>query len=363
MKSPVIAFAAEIKFFKEGLAQSGGVTEDYDLIMFSSKDQILDYLYNKPVVILVVQLDRLDGLLVPVLNFVRSTMPDLPIIGFSVNDENAFPKNNHGLNFYSMGKIASGYQMNAEINRTFQKLSDGGTLQSISPGVLLQFIEMERKSCTVRLFDSERSQTGVLFFVNGSLFDARLLNSHGESCACEILRWNKPMVWIENGCRISTKKIQSGYKAILLNAFQGKETSNPSDDSNSNVALQVSDKTKSEESKALTQSSSIVKIHQLPSEQELLPNGRNNRVAAALSLDHLHSFQSNNFYSDPALTSRVKQFAFAGSIIDAGHLQCGFMSLQNGVRSFFVCLDETIGVRPCEMCRRESVLQSLFQLE
>ena len=55
--------------------------------------------------------------------------------------------------------------------------SDGGTLHSVSSGIFLQLIEMEQKTCTIRLEDISSGQKGVLFFRDGELLDARVLPS------------------------------------------------------------------------------------------------------------------------------------------------------------------------------------------
>jgi hypothetical protein len=364
MKPPVIAYAADSGAFSVWLTQLTSLSESYDFVAVFAREKILNYLNNKPIAMLVVQLDRQDSFLRPVLNFIQSTMPDLPIIGFVIDDEKALLKNRPGLNFYFMGKIASVHQMHAEIERTFQKFSDGGALQSISPGVLLQLIETEKKSCTVRLFDPERLKSGVLFFIEGDLFDARLFQSRGETSACEIVTWGKPNVWIENRCHITTKNIRAGNKAILLEALRRQEASNPTDGLHPITTVRTVHESKQTESHPSAESSPIPASKQdATPERPTVASVTIDRVAAALSTDPFHNLLAHEVYPDSALTSLAKQFALAGSIMDAGRLQCGFMASRNGQHGFFVCLDETLCVRIRDACRRESILQFLFQLK
>ncbi|MBI5580340.1 MAG: DUF4388 domain-containing protein [Deltaproteobacteria bacterium] len=364
MKPPVIAYAADSGAFSAWLTQSTSLSDGYDFVAVFAREKILNYLNNKPIAMLVVQLDRQDSFLGPVLDFIQSTMPDLPIIGFVTNDEHELLKNRPGLNFYFLGRMTSAQQMHAEINRTFQKFSDGGALQSISPGVLLQLIEMEKKSCTVRLFDPERLKSGALFFVEGDLFDARLFQSHGETSACEIVAWGKPTAWIENRCHITTKNIRVGNKAILLEALRRQEPSNPADGLNPVTTALTDHGSQLTESRPSAESSPIPAPKQdVTPGQPTVASVTINRVAAALSPDPSHSLLVDKVYSDPAQTSLAKQFALAGSIMDAGRLQCGFMASRIGEHGFFVCLDETVCVRTSNGCRRESILQSLFRLK
>jgi hypothetical protein len=363
MKPRVIAYVADSSNFNGWLAQLASLSEGYNFIAISGRDKILDYLTNKPLTLLVVQLDRQDSFLAPVLAFVQSTMPDLPIIGFVINDEDALLQGHPGLNFYFIGKIASAHQMYAEVKRAFQKIGDGGNLQSISPGVLLQIIETEKKTCTVRLFDPEQLKSGVLFFVKGNLFDARLFKSRGLPSAFEILNWVKPQVWIENRCSISAKNIRAGNKAVLLNAFQQKNPMQTADGFHLNEADLVDKASKPPRADRSPQPAALPASKDMtPSQSQVAPDAVK-RVAAALSLDRRHHLESDAVYSHPALASLIKRLSLAGSILNAGRLQCGFSASLNGLNGYFVCLDEAVGVRARDGLRSESILQALFQLK
>lgn len=363
MKPPVIAYAADSGAFSAWMPQLTRLSESYDFAAVFAREKILNYLNNKPIAMLVVQLDRQDSFLGPVFNFIQSTMPDLPIIGFVINDEDELLKNRPGLNFYFLGKMTSAHQMHAEIKRTFEKFSDGGALQSISPCVLLQLIEMEKKSCTVRLFDPERLKCGVLFFVEGDLFDARLFQSHGETSACEIAAWGKPTAWIESRCHIATKNIRVGNKAIILEALRRQGPSNPTDGLHPSAPAPVISGPQQTESKPTAESSP----GQAPTQdatpgQPAAASFSVHRVAAALSPDPSHNPLAHEVNSNPMLTSMARQFALAGPVMDAGRLQCGFVASRKEEPGFFVCLDETVCVRISDAYRRESILQLLFQL-
>lgn len=363
MKPRVIAYVADNSTLNGWLVQLASLSENYNCIAVSSRDKILDYLHNKPLSLLVMQLDRQDSFLTPVLDFLQSTMSDLPIIGFVVNDEKPLSEYQHDLNFSFLGKIASAHQMQAEIKRAFLKFSDGGELQSISPSVLLQQFESQKKTCTVRLFDPDRLQSGVLFFVEGGLCDARLFKSRGLPSACEIFTWNKPKIWIENRCSLTTKAIRATHKTILLKAFLQKETADLTDDGphcGANAAVPRSEQAGDGPS---TQSSPLPATADATPCQPAATRCAVRRVADALSLDRRHHFEADDIHTQPALSSLVKRFSLAGSIIGAGSLKCGFIISEDGPNDFFVCLDQTVGVRNRDACRREPILQSLFQLK
>lgn len=362
MKPRVIAYVADNGTLNGWLVQLAGLSESYTCIAVSNQDKIIEYLHSKPLALLVMQLDRPDSLLMPVLDLVRSTMSDLPIIGFVVNDNKPLPGYPPDLNFSFLGKIGSAHQMHAEIKRAFQKFSDGGELESISPTVLLSQIESQKKTCTVRLFDPDRLKSGVLFFVEGGLCDARLFKSRGLSSACEILAWSNPRIWIENRCRITPKTIRASHKTILLKAFLGKDAAGLTDGGHSGGADAAVPRPEPARDDSSAQAPPTPGLKDATARQPKPVHDAVRRVADVLSRDHRHRFEADDIRSQPALTSLVKRFSWAGSVMGAGPLKCGFMASLNAPNGFFVCLDQTVGVRNRDVCRRESLLQSLFQL-
>jgi CheY-like chemotaxis protein len=101
--------------------------------------------------------------------------------------------------------------------------SDGGTLHGISSGIFLQLIEMEQKTCTIRVFENLTGKQGVLFFKEGQLIDARSDGLQGEPAAQEIFMWDEVTLSIQNVCTQSEKKIDRELQAILLEAMRLKD--------------------------------------------------------------------------------------------------------------------------------------------
>ena len=69
---------------------------------------------------------------------------------------------------------------------TLRKESEGGTLKGVSSSMFLQLIEMEQKTCTVRLVSKSSDRQGVLFFRDGELLDAKVLQRQ----RCSFLKFN-----------------------------------------------------------------------------------------------------------------------------------------------------------------------------
>ncbi len=115
------------------------------------------------------------------------------------------------------------------ILNSLAKEAEGGTLKTISMEMYIQLIEMEQKTCTVRVLNKITEKQGVLFFKAGDLMDARLYHLRGNAAAYEIIGWDSVTISIQDECVITQKKIEGGLQAILFDAMRLKDeaTSTP----------------------------------------------------------------------------------------------------------------------------------------
>ncbi len=111
----------------------------------------------------------------------------------------------------------------ASIIVSLEKESEGGTLQTVSIEMFLQLIEMEQKTCTIRVINKETEKNGVLFFKDGELLDARIRDMHGEEAAYEIFSWDSPSLSIQDTCVLNKKVIQADLQAVLFDAMRLKD--------------------------------------------------------------------------------------------------------------------------------------------
>jgi len=86
-------------------------------------------------------------------------------------------------------------------------------------------MEMEQKTCTIRLVDKLTAKKGVLFFKEGALLDARVNELHGEQAAHEIFSWDKVNLSIQNECLVTENRIQSDLQPLILEAMRLKDES------------------------------------------------------------------------------------------------------------------------------------------
>lgn len=66
------------------------------------------------------------------------------------------------------------------IDNLVKKETEGGILKNASLEMFIQLIEMESKTCTIRIVNEKTFEKGVLFFKNGELYNARFLNTIGK---------------------------------------------------------------------------------------------------------------------------------------------------------------------------------------
>ena len=156
--------------------------------------------------------------------YLSEKYPDIPVI---VQTAHSTPKAKQ----IALGRGAAGYiekPYNADalarkVIATLKKESEGGILQSVPLEMFIQLIEMEQKTCTIRVVEKKSGKHGVLFFKNGDLMDARISSLRGESIAYEIFSWNEVTLSIQDDCAVDKKRIDGDLQAILFEAIRLKD--------------------------------------------------------------------------------------------------------------------------------------------
>lgn len=104
--------------------------------------------------------------------------------------------------------------------RLISAMSDGlrGQLRNISLPSLLQIVDMERKTCTFVLHDSDR--IGHLYFREGVLIDAKCLALRGNAAAIEMVSWLRPQVTIMSTCATKETTVNQPVGFIIMEAIR-----------------------------------------------------------------------------------------------------------------------------------------------
>ena len=174
------------------------------------------------VVVTDLKMPRMDGL--ALLNAITRDFPDIPVIIITAYATDKTKK--MALQSGAAGFIEKPFKIErliGAINAVLKKEFDGGTLHGVTPGMFLQLVEMEEKTCTIRLIDGNTGKPGVLFFDHGLLLDARTATLHGKDAAYEIFAWDNVSVAIQNICFQKQDRIKSDLQAILLESMRRKD--------------------------------------------------------------------------------------------------------------------------------------------
>jgi CheY-like chemotaxis protein len=180
---------------------------------------------KKSVVSLVVtdlKMPRMDGF--ELLTHIMEHYPDIPVIiitGYSTPEMEHLAREGGAVGYIAKPFLIE--NLARQIMTTLRKESEGGTLHNVSSGMFLQLVEMEQKTCTIRLEDKFTSKKGILFFHEGELLDARVNDLKGEVAAYEIFSWDQVNLSIQNGCALKEKRIHSEMQHLILEAARRKD--------------------------------------------------------------------------------------------------------------------------------------------
>jgi predicted regulator of Ras-like GTPase activity (Roadblock/LC7/MglB family) len=93
-----------------------------------------------------------------------------------------------------------------------------GYIKGITLPAFMQLVEMEKKTCTLRI--SSRGRQGSLYFLEGVLMDAVNGVDAQEKAALDIVCWDDAAIEIESVCAIKDRNIKATLGYILLEGFR-----------------------------------------------------------------------------------------------------------------------------------------------
>jgi CheY-like chemotaxis protein len=249
-----------------------------------------------------------------------------------------------------------------KIIETLKKESEGGTLQTVPLEMFIQLVEMEQKTCTIRVMDKDSSFRGVLFFRDGELMDARVRDKQGIDAAYEIFSWGSVTLSIEDACAVKDRRIDEGLQAVLLEAMRLKDESPdaaeaPEDD---DLALQeaIEQLTRPPEaaSRPPEPTASIPVID--PESAPLTPAERVKALLTPLMSDigELRSVEENSSWDDA-----IRAGQRLGKLFDAGPFKCGFIDNAGPSDLLLASAEATVVVAIARKSPRNRLLEALSE--
>ncbi len=278
------------------------------------------------------KMPRMDGF--ELLAHIMEHYPDIPVImitGYSTPEMERLAREGGAVGYISKPFLIE--SLARQIMATLRKESEGGTLHSVNSGMFLQLIEMEQKTCTIRLEDKTSGQKGILFFREGELLDARVNHLKGESAAFKIFSWDEVNLSIQNGCALTENKIRKELQPLILEAMRQKDE----------TALEETPMAVMENVEPWKQASSdIIKTIKAKIEKE---------VGQRCGLEDI--------YQDSSWDNQVDELSILSDFFNLGKLVLGYVD-RGDVNDYILLLREkttVIAVDP--KCPRDKILQVL----
>ena len=165
---------------------------------------------------------RMDGM--SLLNHVRANYPDIPVIIISGMD----PENvkhlaeSEGVIGY-FPKPFKADDLGRLVLSALQEEAKSGIMHNVSPTMFMQLMEMEGKTCTIRMIDNHSGEGGIIYLLDGQLLDARVGDMTAMDAAYRVFSWDEVTVFLRNECEPRENKINSELQSIIMGALAAKD--------------------------------------------------------------------------------------------------------------------------------------------
>lgn len=296
------------------------------------------------------QMPHMDGL--TLLAHLSEQYPDIPVIIMT-----AYSSPNSKKSVLDGG--AAGYiekpfvveDLAAKIIATLEKESEGGTLQTVPLDMFIQLIEMEQKTCTIRIRNKATGKQGVLFFNNGNFMEARYHDLQGTQAAYKIFAWDKVTLSIQDDCAIKEKRIEGDLQAILFDAIRMK------DEATEDITAGEAPPRTLLESGNLPAETDVDTAPPPPEPSAAPADQIRGRIAS-----HMGQVKGiNDIYGDSSWDKLLAHTASLGQFFDAGRLKSAFVA--NGDANDYIILPgkPTTVVAVGTDCPRDRLLNLLSE--
>jgi CheY-like chemotaxis protein len=205
--------------FRESLAEAlADYAKEFRTLVASDGREALAILGRTPVDVLVTDLrmPNTDGF--AVLAHVARENPDLPIIVMTAYGTSEVRERLSSFGILAcLDKPIDFGELVDQVGRGL-RLGGEGRIRGIRLPAFLQLLELERKTCTLRVVADDR--VGHLYFRDGILIDADTGTAEGEAAAYDIATWATSEIEIDAVCPRTERRVKRSLNAILMDAFR-----------------------------------------------------------------------------------------------------------------------------------------------
>jgi len=236
---PKVLFADRDSKVLEAVSRGlGKHRESFAVVTASDGYEAMEVLKQNSVALAVVDHEILASDSLSLAEYISINYPHISLILSSEDGPAATAFEDERANFCKafLRKPLDADRLCEQILATLTKEADGGVLHGVSPFIFPQLIEMENKTCTVKVSEIGSDKNGILFFSDGVLMDALCDDLHGEYAACTIFSWDKVDIAIINSCPCEERQVQASMSALLLEAMRLRDESNVAGETATNRA-------------------------------------------------------------------------------------------------------------------------------
>ncbi len=319
------------------LALKGGFTryrDSFGIQLAADGLQAVEKLKQSVISLVVTDLKMpgMDGF--ELLAHIMEHYPDIPVIiitGYSTPEMERLAREGGAVGYIAKPFLIE--NLARQIIARLSKESEGGTLHNVSSGMFLQLVEMEQKTCTIRLEDKLTAKKGILFFQNGKLLDARANDLMGENAAYEIFSWDQVNLSIQNGCALKKKRIHSELQHLILEAARRKDEG-------------------IEETVPPSELEEVAPV-------DVDPNAYLKSIQEKIEIEVGPGCGLEDVYQDDSWSSLIFQLARIGEYFSLGELTLGY--IDKGERTDYIVLpgEKTTVISVNPKCPRDKMLEVL----
>jgi CheY-like chemotaxis protein len=327
-----------LQALEEGLEK---YRETFAVILAKDGEEALEQLQKQLISLVVTDLKmpHMDGF--TLLAKIMENYPDIPVIiitGYSTPEMKRLAQEGGAVGYISKPFLLE--DLARQIMKTLRKETDGGTLHSVSSGMFLQLIEMEERTCTIRLADKASGVGGVLFFREGELLEARLDQNRGLEAAYRIFAWDDVTLSIQNDCPVTENKINSELQPIILEAMRIKDEAQMDDEDGDATDSETIDAASEADDRAISTVAAI-----------------KDRLRRQVG----HRCGLEDVYLNESAHDRLQPLIELGSVCNFGNLKLLYFDSGAKADTIVVAGDQTAVVRVNPKCPRDKIIQVLSE--
>jgi CheY-like chemotaxis protein len=192
--------------------------EAFSVLIAAHGEEALDVLKEQEVHLVVTDLimPRMDGF--SLLVHIRSDYPQIPVIIMTAHSRPVMERM-----AWKIG-VAEYIEKPFDVKDLERKIvanlgegegEGGGGLRGMKASLFLQLVELEHKTCEIRLLENATRREGSLFFRDGLLVDARLEDRLPEDAAREMVSWSDVEISIRKNDSATRRRISFHLQDLL----------------------------------------------------------------------------------------------------------------------------------------------------